>query len=662
MQEIAGQLCVTYEELLSSGISEANIKIMRHRGNIRQVQRACRTRQALFAIDSLPEKYRNQIAETSQDSNDTVEHDFINSITPNAEAIQYYASYILPDGRHIPEYHQTIYANNCAILDACLAFLSHHDSHRARQSNIRMPRSKIWQRMAEHLPACNDKWPHTLPANPRVLQRKAKEYTTEGFRAIISAKWANRNAAKVLAEQQHALLIQLIAHHNNLDNQFIAETYNKVARLQQWPEISASTVANHRQRTVLETGISRRGLSNFRNEHAMQVRRSRPTAPFLYWTLDGWDCELLYKQTTTDRRGHTTTTYHNRLTLEVVLDPSCDYPIGYAIGTHETPELIRQALLDALLHTQQLTGVMLRTNQLQCDHYALKAMTPLYAAIADKVTPARVKNAKAKVIEPYFGYLNKTYCRCCNNWSGFGITTDPKKQPNAEALNALRHTFPDEQELRQQIDSIILTERMKKKDDFLNKLQQLPPERRLPMQRETFLLHFGQTTGYRNAIEGPGLRPRILGQRREYDSFDITFRQHADQRWQIHYDPSDLSTILAVNEDRSLQYLLEAKHTQPMALAERSEGDAQQLARINEFNRSLEQHVSEQMQIAYKHTEQLLSASPETDNILGRLLIVNSDGQHKLPKAQQRLEAAATHPDRQDTDNANPDNPYDIFW
>ena len=39
------------------------------------------------------------------------------------------------------------------------------------------------------------------------------------------------------------------------------------------------------------------------------------------------------------------------------------------------------------------------------------------------------ENAKAKPVEAYFGYLNKNYCQRCNNWSGFGITTDPKKQP-----------------------------------------------------------------------------------------------------------------------------------------------------------------------------------------------------------------------------------------
>ena len=663
------QLC-TYDELTAL-MSPSNIKTLRHRGILRQVRRASRSTPALFDVSSLPPRYRDQIALADRQAKETAAEatSVASLIIPDTGAIRFYSDHRLPDGRHLPDYDQHIYANNCAILNLCRRQLTEGDSHRARQSQAPLSRIQYFTQFAPLLDALMDPWPNSLPRSPRTLHKRYNAYIAAGYATMVSRKFANQNAAKVLTPEQQALLLQLLAHHNNLDNTFIADAYNRMAALRQWPSVTPDTVANHRRRTALTTAISRRGLSNFRAETAMQVSRSRPTAPFLLWTLDGWDCELLYQQSRTDSRGHTTTTYHNRLCLEVVLDPSCDYPIGYAVGTHETPELIRAALRDALLHTVQLTGAMLRTNQLQCDHYAIKAMTPLYAAIADKVTPARVKNAKAKVVEPYFGHLNKTYCKRQNNWSGYGVTTDPARQPNAEALNAFRHTFPDEQGVRRQIDDIILTERLQKREQFLTLLQALPPERRLPMPRQDYLLHFGQTTGHRNAIEGPGLRPRILGERIPYDSFDITFREHADERWQVIYDPADLSSVLAVNEDRSLQYLLERKHLQPMALADRKPGDALQLQRVNDFNRQLETAVNERMQIAHRHTEQLLADSPP--DILSRLLIVNSDGQHKLPKAQRRLATAQAQTDTPQPDTPqldtpqlpdNADNPYDIFW
>ena len=105
------------------------------------------------------------------------------------------------------------------------------------------------------------------------------------------------------------------------------------------------------------------------------------------------------------------------------------YPIGYAVGTHETPELIQAALRNAAKHTRELFGKMYKAHQIQSDNYAIKKMMPFYEAMADKVTPARERSAKAKPIEPYFGQINKKWCQLLNNWSGFGITSDREKQP-----------------------------------------------------------------------------------------------------------------------------------------------------------------------------------------------------------------------------------------
>ena len=160
---------------------------------------------------------------------------------------------------------------------------------------------------------------------------------------------------------------------------------------------------------------------------------------------------------------------------------------------------------------------MLRANQIQSDRYAIKTMQDLYAVMGGKVTPAQAHNAKAKPVEPYFNYLNTNYCIRCNNWSGFGITTDPKRQPNSDALNRIRHQFPEEAGLRAQIDEMMRLERMGKCEAFMAGLDMLKPEHRLPLSRESYLLNFGAETGFKNVLEGCGLRPTILGVKRDYD-------------------------------------------------------------------------------------------------------------------------------------------------
>ena len=642
MEMYNNALCISPQELTGI-ISLDALKKMSQRGTVQQVRRACYGSCALYVVESLPVQYRAEVYRRYPDIKEQAESKpFVESVEPDGKAMQYYADYVLSDGRHLTTEKQREYANNCAVLIAFGKMLERANSHRMRQSKGRVNAGEFWAKAAAALPRLCDKWPNSLPNSPRRLRMKYAELQQVGYECMISRKFQNKNAAKVLNEEQTASLQVLLAHHNNLPDTEIARRYNKVATVKGWPQITASAVAVWREKCDLVTAASRRGATNFRNERTMQVKRSRPTAPFLMWTLDGWTCELLFQQTTVNKQGQRTTTYHNRLTLEVVLDPCCDYPIGYAIGSHETPALITEALRDAARHSRELTGQMLRSCQIQCDRYAIKTMADLYEVMARHVTPARAHNAKSKVVEPYFKHLNMGYCQKFDNWSGYGVTTDPKKQPNSESLNQLRHQFPDEQGVREQIHQIMAYERASKRAQFMQMLGNLKEENRLPLSKESYLLYFGATTGLTNALEGCGLRPTLLGVKRDYDCWDLTFREHAAEKWQVRFDPDDLTEVLAVNEDGSRRYMLKEKYVQPMALAERKAGDAEQLAAVRDFNKQLETHVTEKLGEAWQTVDRMIQDTDRQDAlILGRLLLTDSRGQHKLPAAQQRMSAQA---------------------
>lgn len=131
------------------------------------------------------------------------------------------------------------------------------------------------------------------------------------------------------------------------------------------------------------------------------------------------------------------------MTAVMIIDPFNYYPIGYAIGTHETPELINQALLNAMEHVKELFGEYYKPYQLQSDRYGGKVLKSQYQGICTHYTPAEAKNAKAKPIESYFNRFNESYCKLMPNWSGYGATTGSKNQPNTEMLNKISKNFPD---------------------------------------------------------------------------------------------------------------------------------------------------------------------------------------------------------------------------
>ena len=650
MKIINGTLCISHAELTGRIITTANLKAQVRKGQVKQVVKGGNGRQAWYAVDSFALKWRTEVYKRYPDAKEQAEsREFMDTVEPDGAAFDFFQSYTLSDGRHLPEDKVLEYASNAAIMNAFRRCWDAHVSKRQRSGKRTTLAKEFWARAAAALPRLADRFPHSLPGSPRRLSMKCAEYVREGYACFISGKFLNGNAGKVLTDEQVGYLATLISNPNNVQDTVVAKAYNAKARLLGWKEITVAAVGVWRENLQLEAAAGRLGVANFRNHKTMQVKRSRPTAPFLMCSLDGWTVELLYQKTRTDKKGHNVTTYTNRLTIVVVLDPCVDYPMGYAVGDHECPELIKAALRNAAVHSRELTGQMLRYNQVQSDRYAISCMKDLYAVLGDKVIPAQAHNAKAKPVEPYFNHLNTTYCQLCANWGGYGVTTNPKRQPNSEALNRRRHSFPDEAGVRAQIDEMMRLERKQKIGKLMEKLANLKPEHTLPMSREMYLLNFGAETGFKNVLEGCGLRPTILGVKRDYDCFDLTFRDHASERWTVRYDPDDLHDVLAVSEDGTHRYMLEEKYVQPMALADRKPGDAEQLQRVRDYNVALEAETGRRLAHHYEGAKRTIERTRELPiygtPALGacledKLMLTDSRGQHKDNRSRKRLAAA----------------------
>ena len=158
------------------------------------------------------------------------------------------------------------------------------------------------------------------------------------------------------------------------------------------------------------------------------------------------------------------------------------------------------------------------------------------------------------------------------------------------------------------------------------------------MTTESYLLTFGEETGYKNALEGRGLNIRLLGERRTYDSFDLEFRKYSHIRWNVKYDPDNLQEVLAVSDEGDIRFMLEEKYAQPMALADRRAGDAEELQRVRDFNKDLKRAVIEYDMEATEIVRDSLLRHPDLDNPYAKSLITDGRGQNKDRKSQYRLE------------------------
>lgn len=363
---------------------------------------------ALVSYYDLPESIKALCMEKLGHPDDVVVLNLLEDyIRPDEKAASFFAKHVTPSGEPLKKAEQIKRATNCMILNAIKSVL---DDKKSTQRVFGKQKSLIWQNISNAVNTLDwHRWKHNLPKNYQRLQKKYKHYLAEGYGIFIHANEGNNHKAKIYSNEQIALIEQLMSHHNNLDNKAVADYYNMMAGASGWETITPSTVAEWRKKLDLYTYAGRRGGKEFLNNKSMQHKRKAPSMPMLYWTVDGWDVELVYQKTTINEKGHKVTTYHNRLNAVMVLDPHTKYIIGYAIDENENPNLIRMALRNALTHTEELFGAMYKPHQLQSDNYQKKKMFSIYEASTKIYTPARVANAKSKVVEPFFKWFNREY-------------------------------------------------------------------------------------------------------------------------------------------------------------------------------------------------------------------------------------------------------------
>lgn len=606
---------------------------------------------ALVSYHDLPESLKALCHEKLKHPDDALVLNLLEDyIRPDEKAADFFSRHTTPSGSTLKMSEQIKRATNCMILNAIQAVL---EDKKASARVFGKQKSLIWQNISNAVNTLDwHKWKHNLPKNHQSLQRKYKHYIAEGYGIFIHANEGNQHTAKVYSKEQRALLEQLIAHPNNLNNEAIADYYNLTAKASGWMEITASAVGSWREKLDLYTLAGRRGSKAFLNTKSMQHKRKAPSLPMIYWTVDGWDVELAYQKTTINDKGHKITTYTNRLNAVMVLDPFTKYVIGYAIDENENPNLIRKALRNALKHTEELFGKMYKPYQLQSDNYQKKKMFSIYEASTKVFTPAKVGNAKSKVVEPFFNWFNTEHFqnKLAPNWTGHNIDSKKGNQPNSEHLNAIRHTFPDKNGCIAQIERAIANDRAAKLQAYMEGFNNLPEEDRLEFRLNEYLKHFGETTGFTNKMVGQGLTPTLLGETMTYDCFDLNFRLHTHNDWCVFYDPEDLTKVLAVNAKAdknsrlkeligTQEFILEQKHTGAMAIYDQTPQDIAERKRIDAYNEQLHKRVRDRSLERQEILSDFFEGNTDKEiEILKKHLIVDSKGQHKDRVSQKRLE------------------------
>lgn len=611
-----------------------------HRGHIRSLRRGGNGRTALIDWQSMGTKLKTKVIEAlgcdpAQVSRETLLRSILlkrEQLLLDTQAYEYYSQVTGKDGHYLKPEKVTELWNGAKILDA-IGELLEEKRRAAEMGRLKMSVKREFEALANEIDQQLVEWPNSLPTSGDRLRKKYNEYQLHGYEVLVhglTGKESNHRRASggnnADAATVDAVVQALISSGAKLNDAQVAKAAETLG-----VKIDRRRVQEIRVKNATMLAASREGKRTYANSIAMQVDRERPNMPMKMWSLDGWTAELYYQDR--DARG---VNYWHRLVVEMVVDVMNDYPIGYAIGEQETAELITAALQNAVHHTREVLGGYYAPWQIQSDHYALKAMTPKYGALAKFVTPASVGNAKAKPVERYFAYLESEYLWALTNNGGHNITA--RTQANDEWLNAHKYQFPDREGLEQQIGKIIEIERSRKIAEVREAWQQGEARFRRELDMSGYLLAFGEV-GKGNMLTPNGLKLVRDGVEYKFDSFDIEMREHRGERWTLRYDLGDMNQALAVSEDGRLRYMVEAKKKVPMALVDYEEQDWKALTEYRQFNAQLTERVTEHVCEVQERAREFVTRA-QLESPMSALLLTDSKGQHKSQKRQVQRQLA----------------------
>lgn len=612
---------------LASTIGESNYKLSIHRGHIRSLRRGGNGRTALIDWQSMGTKMKAKVIDAlgcdpAQMSRESLLRSILlkrEQLLLDTQAYEYYSQVTGKDGHYLKPEKVTELWNGAKILDA-IGELLEEKRRAAEMGRLKLSVKREFEALANEIDQQLVEWPNSLPTSGDRLRKKYNEYQLHGYEVLVHGLTGKESNHKARPVEVNAVIEALVASGAKLNDAQVAKVAETLG-----VKIDRRRVQEIRKQNETMLAASREGKRTYQNSIAMQVDRERPDMPMKMWSLDGWTAELYYQDR--DAKG---VGYWHRLVVEMVVDVMNDYPIGYAIGEQEDAELISRALQNAVHHTREVLGGYYAPWQIQSDHYALKAMTPKYGALAKFVTPASVGNAKAKPVERYFAYLESEYLWALVNNGGHNITA--KTLANDEWLNTHKYQFPDREGVEQQIGKIIEIERSRKIAAVREAWQQGDSAMHRELNMEGYLLAFGET-GKGNMLTPNGLKLVRGGVEYKFDCFDIEMRQHRGERWTLRYDLGDMNQALAVSEDGTLRYMVEQKTKVPMALVDYEEQDWKALAEYRQYNVQLTERVTKHVcQVQETAREYVTRAQLESP--MSALLLTDRKGQHKTNKRQ----------------------------
>lgn len=639
MQFYGNIRCVTFPELVTEGniLSEPNYKKYVRRNKINIVQRGCRGRIVLIEYNSLPEKIKAAYNEKYPDAEKQIKEQFMSDkITLDSKARDFYADYVLIDGRHIPVEIQQEYTLNASIFNEMKKKENETKAFHNKLGCNR--RGLVWKIILGTCEKLRENYNHTLPENAVRLREKYNQYKKDGYEVLISKKFCNDNTLKITEEAGNLIIALKRSRVPVYTNAQIFEEYNKRAVQLGYKELkSLKALTGFLNRPDIEPlwFDAVHGELAARQRYQRKHKTILPQMRDALWYSDGTKLNLYYKDYVNGKLVVKTTSVYE------VMDAYSEVLLGYYISDNEDYEAQYNAFRMAINKAGCKPYEIVNDNQ--GGHKKLEA-EKFFSRICRVSRRTAPHSGQSKTIESAFGRFQKTILHKEWNFTGQNITAKSKgSRANIEFIGANKQNLPTLEEVKQ-----IYAEARQEWNNAphpvtgVARLQMynnsLNPETE-PVSMLDMIDMFWLTTKKKSTFTASGITITVNNKKYTYEVLDaegmpdMKFRRkNTNKSFFVMYDPCDMTIVRLYEKDKTgLRYVADAQPYIEIhrSIQEQAEGEMNFIRQMDTTNK--EERINRQQ--ASKELEELHGVLPEQHGLNSpRLIGVSKKEKNSIQK------------------------------
>lgn len=216
-----GKKCVPLRDLVEHGVmTTVNYKQMAYRGDLTVARTGGgKGNYVLVVVDSLPDKYRDQVALIFPDSDAVMVAGWIRENYQRDQAAIVFFNDRNKTGIDLkPEKIEELIVN-ASVLNTCIRLYD-----RAKTAQRLMGKDYQWEKMSAAIESLREQYGHTLPTSTHRFRKKVAEYRKEGYISLLSGKFGNQCARRMSALEER-VVVSISCLENQPYNTTVREMY-----------------------------------------------------------------------------------------------------------------------------------------------------------------------------------------------------------------------------------------------------------------------------------------------------------------------------------------------------------------------------------------------------------------------------------------------------